>query len=402
MMGAHSFFSPSASARWLNCSGSMALIRDLPESPENEAQREGTFAHAAAEYALLNVRAPMARDLLDDPDFHTFIEDQLGFSYSVVDYMQDDLIEAIDGYLNYNRNIPGVRHVEVYVDIHHLIPDTGGTADSIFIEQRDSKKILHVVDLKGGRGVQVDAKENTQLGIYAIGAMRKFGGDFHEVWLHIAQPRLHHYDQWCASHQWLDQLAQRVKDAYDAHLCGDAEFNPGEKQCMWCPAAATCSAYAKYVKDTVSLEFDSSEWPIKDARALQPDELAISVLPQLDAIEAWVKSVRTHATRAAIEGAEFPGYKLVEATTKRRWQDEDAAAEYLLKETNYSVDKVFVSKLIGIGAAEKLVGKTNKDKLAEFIVKPKGSAILVRSDDKRPAVNPKEAVAAEFDSFDSE
>jgi hypothetical protein len=400
-MGAHSFFSPSASARWLNCTGSMALIRDLPESPENEAQRGGTFEHSASEFCLMH-DIDSARELVGNAEFAAFIEDTLGYSYNVEDYLQDDSIEAIDGAIGYARNIPGKRHLELYLDIHHLIPDTGGTGDVIAIEETDGKRKLHVADFKFGRGVRVDAKENTQLGIYAIGAMRRFGGDFHEVRLHIIQPRLHAYDEWSASHQWLDALADRVKAAYDANLCGDGEFNPGEKQCMWCPAAATCTAYMKYVKDTVSLEFDSADWPLKDARALQPDELALIVLPQLDAVEAWVKSERSHCTKAAIEGAEFPGYKLVEATTKRRWKDEGAAADILLFELGKSEDQIFKQKLLGIGDAEKLVGKANMEKLADAIVKPKGGAILVRSDDKRPAVNPKEAVAAEFDSFDSE
>lgn len=389
-------FRPSASKRWLACTASPSQVDPNATEPENEAQREGTFGHLAGEFILTDPRQLVARDLLEDPKFASFVEDKLGFSYNIADYLQDDLIDAIDAYVEYVRRIPGKLSVEVGVSLDHLIPGMGGTSDACVLEERDGKRILHNVDAKFGRGTRVLAADNTQLGLYAIG-MLSVVGEVNEVWLHIVQPRLHHYDQWATTPEWLDDLSTRVKAAYDAHVMGCGTFQPGEEQCKWCPAAATCGAYAIWVRQTTALDFDSVEWPLKDAIALQPDELAIKVLPNLDAIQAWVDKVRAHATAQAVAGVELPGWKLVESTTRRRWKNEDAAAQFLLSEFDDS--KVFTKKLVSISAAEKLLGKAGKDQLAQFTDKPKGSAVLARSDDKRPAINPKDAALAEFDNF---
>ena len=145
------------------------------------------------------------------------------------------------------------------------------------------------------------------------------------------------------------------------------------------------------------MEFDPLEWPLKDAIHLDADQIATHVLPNLDAIDAWVRKARTHALSLAVTGEALPGYKLVSSVTKRRWSDEEAATEVLLRAAEYKADKVFVQKLISIGAAEKLVGKANKDALSPFIEKPQGRPVLVSEQDKRPAINPKEASLAEFD-----
>lgn len=368
------------------------------ESPENEAQRDGTFLHAAGAFILLNPQQMLdARDLLGNPDFAAYVEDTLGFGYDIADFLQDEAIDAVNAYVEYVRRIPGSLRVEVEVSIDHIIPDTKGTADALVVEIRDGERILHVIDAKFGRGVRVYAKQNSQLGIYGIGGAELLGGHFDEVWLHIVQPRLGHFDQWATSVDWLDDLTARIKKAYDDHLTGCGEFNPGEEQCRWCPAAGTCGAYARWVYEKTVHEFDTIQWPLRDVPMLQPDEIAIRILPHLDAIEAWVSAVRSQATKSAIDGVPLEGWKLVEATTRRRWKNEAEATGFLL--CKFEPDQVFTKKLVSISAAEKLLGKAGKDQLAQFTEKPKGAAVLARSDDKRPAINPKDAVAAEFDTF---
>lgn len=391
-------FRPSSSARWLKCSASEALALVAPEQPENDAQRDGTFLHAAGEYILKHPEWMLdARDLVNDDEFAAFIEDHLGFGYDIHDFLQDEAIDAVNAYVEYVRRIPGDLMVEVEVSIDHIIPDTRGTCDALIVEERDGMRILHIVDAKFGRGVRVYARENSQLGIYGIGAANLVGGHFDEVWLHIVQPRLGHFDQWATSPDWLDDLTAGIRKAYDDHLTGCGEFNPGEDQCRWCPAAGTCGAYARWVYEKTALEFDTIQWPLRDVAALQPDEIAIRILPHLDAIEAWVANVRSQATKTAIDGVELPGWKLVESTTRRRWKDETGAAIHLLSQ--FDENKVYTKKLVSISAAKKLLGKAGKDALVQFTEKPKGSAVLARSDDKRPALNPKEASLAEFDTF---
>ena len=51
---------------------------------------------------------------------------------------------------------------------------------------------LHVIDLKYGKGVKVDAVGNTQARLYAAGALDTFGllYGFDKIRVHIYQPRI--------------------------------------------------------------------------------------------------------------------------------------------------------------------------------------------------------------------
>lgn len=394
---AHAFFSPSASSRWLNCTASQRMIKDLPRPESGAAALEGTFAHHGTEYILLNPRQPAARDLAEDPVFLAKVEDSMGFDVPVSEWLaDDDLLDAIDSAVEYNRRIPGIKRLEWRLSLEYLIPDTFGTADLVSVHLDNGKRVVHIGDNKFGRD-PVRAFENEQLGIYALSAIHILGGKFDEVWLHIIQPRIGNYDQWLATPEWLSALESRVRASYDAYLNDCGVFVPSEKTCKWCPAAGTCSAYMKFVKDQVCMEFDPLDWPVKSATHLDADQIAKHVLPNLDAVEAWVSKVRAHALTLAVSGEALPGYKLVSSVTKRRWSDETAATEVLLQIAGNKPDKVFTRKLISIGAAEKLVGKANKEVLSPFIEKPQGRPVLVSEQDKRPAINPKEASLAEFD-----
>ena len=52
--------------------------------------------------------------------------------------------------------------------------------------------MIEVIDFKGGRGVRVDANRNSQLMLYALGALLEFDPlyDIHHVRMTIVQPRL--------------------------------------------------------------------------------------------------------------------------------------------------------------------------------------------------------------------
>jgi len=77
---------------------------------------------------------------------------------------------------------------------------------------------------------------------------------------------------------------------------------------------------------------------------------------------------------------------MVEGRSNRVWTSEEAAVK-ALKKAKLKVADIFVKKLIGIGAAEKLVGKThalfdNK----EVVNKPPGKPVMVPGSDKREAL----------------
>ena len=77
---------------------------------------------------------------------------------------------------------------EKKVDFSQFVPKGFGTADCLIM----TPDALHVVDFKYGKGVPVDAKDNPQLKLYALGALSEYGllYQFKTIHIHIVQPRL--------------------------------------------------------------------------------------------------------------------------------------------------------------------------------------------------------------------
>jgi hypothetical protein len=102
--------------------------------------------------------------------------------------------------------------VEQRVDFSHIVGvNSFGTADAVVIAGNE----LQIHDLKYGRGVQVDAEQNEQLQLYALGALEQFSllYDFDSVRLFIHQPRLNHVSEWALSVEELLAFGQRAQEA---------------------------------------------------------------------------------------------------------------------------------------------------------------------------------------------
>ena len=60
--------------------------------------------------------------------------------------------------------------IEQRLDFSCYVPDGFGTGDCLIV----ADKLLHIIDFKYGQGVLVDAEENPQMMLYALGALRQF------------------------------------------------------------------------------------------------------------------------------------------------------------------------------------------------------------------------------------
>ena len=78
--------------------------------------------------------------------------------------------------------------IERRVNFSDYAPDGFGTADCLLL----AGDVLHVIDYKHGKGVVVDAAENPQMKLYALGAMRDYAMlyQFKMVKMAIVQPRV--------------------------------------------------------------------------------------------------------------------------------------------------------------------------------------------------------------------
>lgn len=370
-MSAHARLSPSAASRWMTCPGSVALTEHLPDQTSIYAHI-GTLIHAVCELAL--IKEVDVAELPLDGEFADLTNEHLTLAQEYVDYV---------------RSLSGERKVEVRMRFND---DLWGTSDAVVFDGTT----LHVADLKTGSGVPVEAVENDQLRIYALMAFEEFEfieGPFEQVVCHIVQPALRNYSTWTISaadlRQWRDEV---LLPAIDKALSPDAPIVPSDKACRWCKARFTCRERAKVNLSVAQAEFGGTP---PSANELSLYEIA-DLLPRLDELISWAEDVREYAYTQAQNGVEIHGHKLVEGRSNRAYSSEEVAIAKF-QSLGFKPEQYTTSKIIGITAAEKLLGaKKFAEEFADVLVKPAGKPVLVPDTDKRPAISGIASAVADF------
>ena len=343
-MSTHAKLSASGSATWLNCPGSVRLSANIPNETSSYAQ-EGTNAHAQAEAMLLG-----KKDLYPE--------------------MAADVQPYIDLVHEYAAN--EMLMVEERVKYTEWVDGGFGTVDALIV----NGDTIVVIDLKFGKGIKVEAEGNSQLRLYALGALQRyqFEHGIEKVITIISQPRLDHVSEETLTVEELLGWGEWVKERAEATKAKNAPPVAGEKQCRWCRARFTCRTRA-----ITTLE-DS------DNDALTPDDIAF-LLPLLPNVTAWVKDIHDHALKLAEDGVHLRGHKLVEGRSIRRFTDE---APEVLRAAGLSDDEIYQpKKLATLGSVEKALGGKKKaaEVLSSCVVKPAGKPALVKLSDPRNEMN---------------
>ena len=193
------FFSPSSGARLLTCPGSAKASEGIPEQMSLFAN-EGTDAHELAEIRLKE-RFGIKCD--------SKVEDLTWYSQEMEDYIEGYVNYVFEKYQEAKESAPDpVLLIEQKVSAERYHESLYGTTDVSLI----SDKTLTIVDLKYGKGVKVDSKENVQEMIYAICCLETFGNlyDIELVKLCIYQPRLNSISEWEVSVKALYEWADKV------------------------------------------------------------------------------------------------------------------------------------------------------------------------------------------------
>jgi hypothetical protein len=379
-MSGHAQLSPSSAARWMICPGSVELCADLPDT-SSSASSEGTMMHTVAAKCLEN--GTDAAGYVGTTDFETKLVLQTEQAQAVQRYVDTvrDVVKATGGELL----------VEQRLSIEHMTGEKGakGTADAVILTMNE----LIVIDAKFGRGVEVEAKNNPQLMMYAHAALveREVAYDFQNVRLMIVQPRLGASPEWTIPVAKLNTFAIDV--AFSAELTRQdfAPLVPSPKGCQWCRAKATCPA----IKGEILDDFDVVVPETADA-----DELA-RVMSMADMIEKWVKAVRAEVERRLLSGEPVTGYKLVQGKKgNRQWGNADEA-EAALKAMRIKHDQMYDYKLASPTSIEKLakaeeIGPRQWAKIQELITQSEGQPSVAPVSDKRPALVP----SADVSDFD--
>lgn len=400
----HAILSPSASSKWLACPPSARLEASFPETT-SEAAEEGTLAHSLAELLIAHrtkkLTAKKFREQLaileSDPLYNKAMYEYCdGFSI----YVLEVLAEARA------RDSQAVLYVEEEIDLSAHLPEGFGHIDINIL----GGGVLDVIDFKYGKGVKVDARDNNQLRIYALGSIEEYGFayDIHTIRLHIYQPRMNNVSIWEVSRTDLGVWAETVlKPAAQLAYIGGGEFAAG-KQCQFCKAKITCKANAEYQLEIARIEFseitdfDEVGDVGTDPKTLSDDQVT-AILRRADAFKNWVKSVEDYALSEAKNGKTWPGFKLVNGKSKRTITDTAAVEKLLIKE-GFDRTKIYKpQEMVAMTDIEKLTGKKFFDeKIATYTLKQPGAPTLVDREDPRPEIGGTVAAVADFDGLEED
>ena len=363
-MSKHALLTASGSKRWLSCPPSARLEATFADK-ETTAAAEGTAAHALAEYKVKRALRYFCKRPVSE------------FEDEVMDQATDDYAAFILEQMAEMRKAgaePTVM-VETRLDFSDWVPDGFGTGDCIII----GGDTIHIIDLKYGAGVLVEAEGNSQMRLYALGAVQQFGClyDVKTVHMTIFQPRRDNVSTATMTVEELMAWAEtELRPKAELAFTGEGEYHPGS-WCLFCKAADRCRARAE---ENLKLAREEFGMP-----PLLTDEEIETLLPRLPDMVKWANDLQAYALDAAVNhGKHWDGFKLVEGRSIRRYADEEAVAK-TAEENGYR--DIYRRTLINLTDMERLMGKKKFNEiLGAFVVKPPGKPTLVPIGDKRPAI----------------
>jgi len=365
----HARLNASSSHRWLACPPSVKLSEQFADSPTQYAE-EGTYLHELCELKLHRYLGDMPPETVDalysrhrDSEFYT-----------------DEAETVTDEYVTFCvETIEAVRSgcpdplilVEHQLDYSEYVPGGFGTGDLVIV----ADCVLEVVDFKGGRGVRVDADHNSQLMLYALGALTEFDTlyDIRSIRMTIVQPRLGGISTFETTPEGLIHWAEaEVRPRAQMAFHGEGEFCAGE-HCRFCRARHTCRARSEYHTRLAERDFKAPD--------LLTDAEVVDILPVAESLMSWVQDLIAYATQQAVEGKAWPGYKLVAGRSVRKYASE---AEVIRAATEAGYTDIYKTNLLSVGELEKRMGrKVFQQVLGRYILKPPGAPTLVPESDPR-------------------
>lgn len=375
----HAKLSASGSHRWLNCPPSVKLEQQYKDET-SEYAAEGTLAHELGEISLKRDLGQMTERVFKNK-LKPIMANPL-WTADMPDYVDIYVETCMEKVAEAKSKTPdAVFCVEQKLDFSEWVPGGFGTGDFVII----ADGTMEICDLKYGKGVPVSAKDNSQMRLYALGAISEFSFlyDIDKVKMTIIQPRL---DSISSDEVTVDELLKWaeviVKPRAQLAIKGEGEFKAGE-HCKFCKARKNCRARAE--KNMELAKYDFQEPPTLD------DNDIVDILKRLDEFEKWVKDIKDFALEQALNGVNYEGFKVVEGRSNRKYSDENKVAEILLNQ-GFQESMIYTKKLDGISKLESAIGKKEVQRLiGDLIVKPQGKPTLVSISDKRPVFNPAEA-----------
>lgn len=438
----HSLLGPSGSKKWMGCPAALVVEKGIPNE-SGQAAINGTSMHTVSEVVLNRIIAG-GKKLTAKTYKGCYVENEGKGPVKAHPkapkggvLVNDDMVKQCDAYIDHWRPLLEVAEfvqLEMRADLTRILHPgfeidgnkvkTFGTADMVMVMKKtDGTYMLIVGDLKTGRH-KVEAKENKQLMLYALGLLRKLQTmyDITTVRLVIFQPYCGGASEWDITVEALEIFAKfaskRAIDALDAYSRGKkgltrADFRPSVDACQWCRFADQCSARAKAAIDTMTpptatdddLADEAPKATDREARKAArrakrgkkeeeaPGAMSAAELRKaydgLDAMRQHIKAIESAVFKAVMAGdGESLGLKMVAGKEgNRKWADESEVIEVFTK-ARIKRDVMYKETLLSPTDAEKVL-KDEKPKvwakLCDKITRAPAKPVLAPIDDPRPA-----------------
>lgn len=384
----HALLNPSSADRFINCPPSVRLSEPYPDI-ETDFAMEGTLVHELIEAfikdrlgiwnALQHVKA------LERIQSHRlYKKEMLNYAYDFKDYV-------LDLYSKYRSVDPSTKiFIEEEIDLSGYIPEGYGHNDIGFVT---SDKI-HIIDFKYGQGVRVEAENNSQLKVYALGIYDKvmLDRDIEEIEITVYQPRMDNISTDVIDIEtFLSWVKLVLMPAAELAYKGEGNFKSGP-HCKFCRVKAQCRAHAEYNLQLADEDF-------KDVYLLSDDEIR-AILDKAKVFTEWIKAVEEYALSEAVKGKKWKGLKLVEGRSTRRYKNE-AKIIKVLQEKGYTDDQIFDKTIKNLTELEAYLGKKYFNSIFKnHIVKPQGKPTLVPLSDKRDEFALRRSAEDDFSDLD--
>lgn len=375
---AHSLLGASSSHRWLHCTPSAMAEASYPDA-SSEFALEGTLAHALCARTL---KQSLGMDTSGEEAeiaglydrWHTGGMDEHVEGYAA--YVSDRYRQARERAARRGGMMPEIS-IERRLDYSLWVEGGFGTGDAVIVSDGE----VEVIDFKYGKGVEVRAERNTQMMLYALGAIDLFDYAYgvETVAMTIYQPRIGNLSTWSMRAADLRRWAEEELAPLARLAATGRGVRSSGPWCRFCKAKGDCPRLA-----AESLEL----WQLhEDSGAISAEDLP-RVLERLGAVSDWVKAVEERALARALAGESIEGWKVVEGRSVRKISDPERAAA-ILREHGAGDSEIFKPReLRTITDLEKAWGKKAFGAMmGDVIQKPRGKPALVPDSDRRKAMS---------------
>ena len=391
----HSPLGASSAERWMNCPGSVALIKalGLDDSDEPEYRGLGIAAHEAGAHCLKNKLD--AWEVIGEK-FYDIEVDQ-------------EMAQAIQAYIDTVRPVMEREGAVVYIEhgfgyqqqdgrVTEILDPRAdsilkryfyGTSDSAVARPAD--KYLDVTDYKHGEGIDVEVEDNPQLMYYAFGILL-LHPEVETVRLRIVQPRIAYREPvktWIVKADYIrDWVADKLIPAMQLTELDGAELDAGS-WCRFCPAKLICPLQ-------VSLFGAATKCNPKELINLTDQSIGRSY-QYIAAVKSYIKALEEEAFRRLNLGGQIPGIKLVPKKANRIFktgavtEERDGQVVVLyntvaeMMKDKLGEDAMHPAELRSPADMEKL-GSVAKELVREYAYTPMTGLTVAVDTDKRVAV----------------